>query len=235
MPEPPSPRRPPSMAARVARNRANSPCRPRRGGGSAPWGAWGTTCGGGGAGGGAKEGATAPPPGFKERIRLLVRLLALVSASLRTAKIRVVKDWGERGGWAALSTGTLFGTDYDHHADPPILRRAVRSFFVLMLCGPSVNRKREQNKINGTPSRLEHIFSPANSTASQHLSASGTLNAPSHARRALRGSIHTVSLKCAQSCPRDDQIARRAVAPAPNRRHYDFDTWITPTGSSFAL
>ena len=107
----PIPRRPRSRAARLARNRANSPCRPRWGGDSALWGAWGISCGGGGAGGGTKEGATAPPPGFRERKRLLVHVLALLSASLRTAKIRVVKDWGERGDRAALSTGTLFETD----------------------------------------------------------------------------------------------------------------------------
>jgi hypothetical protein len=54
-------------------------------------------------------------------------------------------------------------------------------------------------------------------------------NAP-HPPPKLRGSIHTVSLKCAQSCLRGVQIARGAVAPVTNRRHYGLDTWIAPIG-----
>ena len=161
-------------------------------------------------------GATAPPPGKRVRIRLLV----LVSASLRTAKIRVVKDWGERGGWAALSTGTLFETDYDHLRRSAVAQAAIRSFFVLMLCSPPVNEKREQTEINNAQRSLPHIFSTANSTTSKYRSDQGSSDRAPHPPHVLRGSIHTVSLKCAQSCPRDDQIARRAVAPAPNHRHY---------------
>ena len=110
----------------------------------------------------------------------------------------------------------------------PLLQAAVRSFFVLILRDPAVNRKREQIEINGArrasrgrgpsfPRRFPQLLN-----ISQNPDHDRTPNSP----RELRGSIHTVSLKCAQSCPRADQIARRAVAPTPNRRQYGFDTWI---------
>lgn len=110
------------------------------------------------------------------------------------------------------------------------IAQAVRSFFVLILCAPAVNEKREQIEIDRNRRPLRTIFSPAVSTASKHLSAPGSCAVLTHAPHALRGSIHTVSLKCAQSCPRADQIARGAVAPDSNRRHYGFNTRLASIG-----
>ncbi len=209
-----------SRATSSARSRANSPCRPR-------WGGVSSLCGGGGGDGGANEGATAPPSEDKERVRLLILLLlALLSASLRTAKIRVGKDWRERGGGAVLSTGTLFGTDLIQ--TPAIRYSCGRSFFFCSIIFRSIRQQKTEQK------EIAELRPPARALLIQ-----GIFHNPSTAIRhriisrlipmseLLRGSNPTLSSKYAQSRLRDDQIAPRAVASLPDRRQSDltFGSW----------